>query len=219
MSSISLKIAYPIIIAGLFIMVAFIALNYQNLNTSFYIIFGLLIAYIFLFGFATGQHFSSPFKKLLKSADNLSKGDLKSRFYLESKDEIGELARIFNRIADDLEESRTQTQTMEKSVDIKVQARTQALEETINALEQKIKNRTVELQRMALELEKIKSQPKTREEEISNLKSQTDELRKELDDEPKPKKRRPRKIVQKPEEITLDESAGSSENPPINTGQ
>ncbi len=185
MSSISLKIAYPIIIAGLFIMVAFIALNYQSLSTSLYVIFSLLIVYIFLFGFATGQNFANPLKKLLRSADNLSKGDLKSRFYLESKDELGELARVFNRIAEDLEESRGQTQTMEKSVDIKVQARTRALEETINALEQKIKNRTVELERMAQEMDRIKIQSRPKISEA------TPELV-----APKPRKGRVKKIVQ-----------------------
>ncbi|KKP42890.1 MAG: Methyl-accepting chemotaxis sensory transducer, partial [Parcubacteria group bacterium GW2011_GWA2_33_14] len=154
MPKLSLKIAYPIIIAGLFVIVAFVAFNYGTLTRDFYIIFFLLIVYIFLFGFATGQNFSSPVRKLLKSADSLSKGDLKSRFYLESKDELGELARVFNKIADNLQESRSETEMMEKSVDIKVQARTQPLEETIDALEQKIRNRTFEIQKTSTELEK-----------------------------------------------------------------
>src|SRR3989344_6533344 len=136
MPKLSLKIAYPIIIAGMFIMVAFIALNYQTLSLNFYVILVFLIIYIFLFGFATGQNFSTPVRKLLESADNLSKGDLKSRFYLESKDELGQLAQTFNRIADNLEESESENKTIERSVDMRVQARTQGLEETINALEQ-----------------------------------------------------------------------------------
>ncbi|MDO8530366.1 MAG: HAMP domain-containing protein [bacterium] len=195
MSSISLRIAYPIIIAGLFIMVAFIALNYQSLSTSFYIIFSLLIIYIFLFGFATGQNFASPLKKLLRSADNLSKGDLKSRFYSESKDELGELARVFNRIAEDLEESRGQTETMEKSVDIKVQARTRALEETINALEQKIKNRTVELEKMVQEMDKIKAQPIARKAEVTAPEVEGGEVMQEAA-MPKPRKKRVKKVVE-----------------------
>lgn len=147
------------------------ALNYQSLNANFYIIFALLVIYIFLFGFATGQNFSTPVKKLLESAGNLSKGNLKSRFYLESKDELGELARVFNRIADNLEESHSETDTMEKSVDMKVQARTRELEETINALEQKVKNRTLELERIMRDLEKFQNDSKAREAEIANLKS------------------------------------------------
>src|SRR3989338_3936875 len=161
MLKISFKIAYPIILAGLFVIVAFIGFNYENLNLSFYIIFLLLTIYIFLFGFATGQQFSKPVKELLQKADNLSKGDLKSRFYLENKDELGELARVFNKIADDFEQSKNQNENMERAVDIKVKARTQALDETINALEQKVKDQT-------------------KEEEILELKERIKDLKKEL---------------------------------------
>ena len=181
MFNVSLKIAYPIIIAGLFVIVSFIGFNYQNLNVSFYVIFFLLVIYIFLFGFATGQNFAAPVKKLLQRADDLSKGNLKSRLYLQTKDEIGELARIFNKIAEEFEKNKTETETLEKSVDIKVKARTQALEETINALEQKVKNRTLELQRLSVELDRINKQPQKEEEEkILDLKNQIKELKKGL---------------------------------------
>jgi dynactin complex subunit len=43
----------------------------------------------------------------------------------------------------------------EKSVSIKVQAKTKELEETINALEQKVKNRTIEMQRLSEELNRF----------------------------------------------------------------
>ncbi len=178
MLRISLKIAYPIILAGLFIIVAFVGFNYENLNINFYIILFLLTVYIFLFGFATGQNFARPVRELLQKANNLSQGDLKSRFYLENKDELGELARVFNKIADEFEQSKNENENVDKSVDIKVKARTQALEETINALEQKVKNRTAELQRIAGELEKFKDQPK--EEEILDLKEKIKDLKKEL---------------------------------------
>lgn len=157
MFSISFKVAYPIVIAGLFIVAVFVALNYQTLNPNFYIILLLVVAYIFLFGFATGQNFASPIKKFLQRADELSKGDLSARFYSENKDELGELAKTFNKIAEDLAASKERADTLEKSVDMKVQARTQTLEETINALEQKVRNRTLELQRIVGESEKLKS--------------------------------------------------------------
>ena len=119
-------------------MVSFIALNYNNLNTSFYIVFAFLAVYVFLFGFAIGQNFTAPVKKLLKRANDLSDGDLKSRFYSESKDELGQLANTFNRIADQLEESNSENEKTKKSVGIKVEAETQSLREVINALEQKV---------------------------------------------------------------------------------
>ena len=97
MLKISLKIAYPIILAGVFVIIAFIGFNYENLNINFFVIFLFLIIYIFLFGFATGQNFAVPFKKILQGADDLAKGDLKSRIYIKSNDELGQLAIIFNQ--------------------------------------------------------------------------------------------------------------------------
>ena len=186
MARLSLKIAYPIIIAGLFIIVSFIAVNYENFNGGFYFILVLLIIYIFLFGFAIGQNLSYPVKKLLKIADNLIRGDLKSRSYLENKDEIGELAMIFNRLADALEERRYENEKMERSVDMKVKAKTQALEETIDALEQKVKNRTFELQKMEHELERMRGARSVRAEggAIKNNKKENNgrESAKEQDD-------------------------------------
>src|SRR5438105_1884524 len=104
MANLSFKIAFPIIVAGFFIMVSFIAINYKTLNPTLYILLAFLAIYIFLFGFAIGQNFTAPVKRLLKKADDLSRGDLKSRFYAESKDEIGQLSTTFNRIAEKLED-------------------------------------------------------------------------------------------------------------------
>ncbi len=202
MPTLSSKIALPIIIAGLFIMVSFVALNYENLNTAFYLIFSFITAYIFLFGFAIGQNFTAPVKKLLKKADDLSRGDLKSRFYAESKDEIGQLSNVFNKIADRLEESNSENELTKKSVGIKVEAETQSLREVIGALEQKVQNRSLELQRMVSDLEKFKEYSKTREAESEELKNQIMELKKRLEvhgvKKEKPKK--PKKITNEGEQ-------------------
>ncbi len=179
-SNLSLKIAVPIIIAGIFIVTVFIALNYERLDINFYVVFTLIIIYIFFFGFAAGQRFAIPVKKLLKRAINLSEGDLTSRIYLETKDEFGDLAKTFNKIADELEESHSKIETTEKSVDIKVKAKTQALEEIINALEQKVKNRTLELQKIINESEIIREKTKTKEIETEQLRKELDNLKKAL---------------------------------------
>ena len=179
-SNVSFKIAVPIIITGIFIIAVFIALNYERLNKNFYIVFILTAVYIFLFGFATGQKFAMPVKKLLKRAIDLSEGDLTARIYLETKDEFGDLAKVFNKIADELEESRSRTETTEKSVDIKVKARTQALEEIINALEQKVKNRTLELQRIINESKVIQKKTKNKEMETEQLKKELSNLKEAL---------------------------------------
>lgn len=148
MQKISFKIAVPVILAGLFSIVVFVALNPEGLPTSFYIILFLLSVFVFFYGLYVGQSVANPIEKILKRAVDLSKGDTKARFYLETKDEFGELAQIFNKIADDLENSRNKAESSEKSVNIKVKAKTADLEETINALEQKVKNRTIEIERL-----------------------------------------------------------------------
>ncbi len=176
MSKLSLKVAVPVILAGIFAIVILIALYYDRLELSYYVVFFLLVVCIFFFGFAIGQGISQPVKKLLQRAEDLSQGNLTTRVYLESKDEFGELARIFNKIAQELEESHCDNEKMEKSVDIKVRARTQALEETIDALEQKIKNRTIELEKMMKESERLEQEAKEKEIEAGSLKRELDVL-------------------------------------------
>ncbi len=166
------------ILAGLFIIITFVALDYEKIEWSFYIVFFILAIYTFFFGFLTGQRFVSPIKKLIERATNLAEGDLSARIYLEnSKDEFGQLAQVFNKIAEELEKSQTETKETERSVNVKVKARTQALEEVINSLEQKIRNRSLELEKIVGESEKLRDQAKTREAEMEGLKKELSELK------------------------------------------
>jgi len=168
----SLKIAFSIIIAGVFIIIAFIGYNYQNLNSSTYVILYLLVIFTFLFGLAAGQNITMPLKRLLESVDSFSKGDLKRRIYLESTDEVGELTKIFNKIAEEFEKKNEENETSKKSVDIKSKTRILILEEVISALDKKIKNRTLEFQKIVEDSEKFKEQLKLKDKEIIGLKSQ-----------------------------------------------
>lgn len=174
MAKFTTKIVIPIILVGIFAIAVFIAVGSEQLGPGFYIVALFFAIYVFFFGLAIGQNLSSPMKKLLDKAVELSKGNLSSRVYLETKDEFSELANIFNKIAEELEASREQEANAEKSVGIKVKARTQELEETINALEQKVKNRTIELERLIEESGKL-------QEAVENKGAETEELRKELD--------------------------------------
>ncbi|MCX6719560.1 MAG: HAMP domain-containing protein [Candidatus Staskawiczbacteria bacterium] len=188
MSKISSKIAVPIMLVGFFAIAVFIGIDHEKLNPEFYIILGLFIVYVFLFGLAIGQNLSSPVKKLLDKANELSKGNLSSRVYLETKDEFAELAKAFNKIAEDLEESHVQGENAEKSVGIKVKARTQELEETIQALEQKVKNRTIELERLVGESSKLQADAKNKEIEVGQLRKEMSSFKQKLGKYSKPKK-------------------------------
>lgn len=175
MAKLTAKIAIPIILVGVFTIVIFIAVSGDQMGPFFYFIVLFLVVYVFFFGLMIGQNLSSPVKKLLNNATELSRGNLSSRIYLESKDEFSELARVFNEIAEELRASREQGANAEKFVGIRVKARTKELEETIDALEQKIKNRTIEIERLIEEANKLQGDVKTKGEE-------TDQLRRELGD-------------------------------------
>jgi len=188
MSKLTTKISIPVILAGVFAMTVFIAFDQERLNLSFYILIFLLSIFVFFFGFATGQQFSSPVKKLLERAKELSEGNLSSRVYLETKDELAELAKVFNKIAENMEYSRIEQDNAEKEVGIKVRARTQELEETIEALEQKVKNRTAELERLISEYDRFKQSIKSKELEAEELKKQLEELKQKSKKAGRPKK-------------------------------
>jgi nitrate/nitrite-specific signal transduction histidine kinase len=157
------KIALPIILAGIIAVSVFIFLDYEKLEPGSYIIIGLFFIFIFLFGFTSGQNLTNPIRKLLKRAIDLNNGDLKSRIYLESKDELAELAKVFNQIAERLEQSQAGEGNIDKAVSIKVEAQTKYLKEAIVALEQKVKNRTIELQRANDEIKKLQHEVKSKQ--------------------------------------------------------
>ncbi len=165
----SLKVSLAIITAGIFIIVAFVGYNYQTLNSSTYVILYLLIAFIFLFGFAAGQSITMPIKKLLESADGFSKGDFKRRGDFNSNDEVGQLTKVFNKIAEAFEKKNIESEDSKKSLDIKLKTRILILEEVVNALDRKIKNRTLEFQKLVEEAENIKEQMQIKDREIFDL--------------------------------------------------
>jgi HAMP domain-containing protein len=89
---------------------------------------------------------------------------------VDTRDEMEELAEIYNRLAEKLKESLDKEKAAEGSIDIKVRAKTQSLEETINALERKIQNRTIELEKNLKEIEDLKMQLKVKDDELIGLK-------------------------------------------------
>lgn len=165
MAKLTLRIAVPIILVGIFAIIVFVAIGYKPSEPAFYVVVAFLAVYIFFFGLAIGQNLSSPVRKILNKATELSQGNLSSRVYLETKDELSELARAFNKIAEELEASQKQSSDVEKSVAIKVKAKTKELEETINALEQKVRNRTAELERLIKESNDLQVELKRVKEE------------------------------------------------------
>mgnify|MGYP001572393265 CR=1 FL=1 len=52
MLSIISKIAFPIIISGIFITVVFVATGYEGIGLNLYIVFSTVTVFVFLFGFS-----------------------------------------------------------------------------------------------------------------------------------------------------------------------
>ncbi len=174
------EIAIPMVLVGVFAAVVFLAIGSEQSGPVFYIVILFLAVFVFFFGLATGQNLTSPLQKLLGKAKELSEGNLSTRVYLETKDELAELADTFNKIAEELETSHEQEVNSEKSVGIKVQAKTQELEETISALEQKVKNRTIELERLVEESNKLQTDVKEKEEETTQLRKELNDLNQKI---------------------------------------
>jgi len=181
------KISIPIILVGIFAIVVFLAIDSKQMSFGFYMVLLFFAIYVFSFGFATGQNLVSPLRKIIDEATELSNGNLSSRVYLETKDELSDLAKIFNKIAEELEASRQQETNMEKSVGIKVKAKTQELEETINALDQKVKNRTIELERLIKESSLLQADVKNKAEETARLKKELSDFKQKISKYGKPK--------------------------------
>lgn len=180
MSKITSKITVPIVLVGLFSIVVFVSITYEQLGIAFYVILLFLSIYIFSFGFAVGQSFASPVRKLLEKTRELSKGNLSSRVYLHTKDELAELAELINQIAEELEETHIDDKMIEKSADIKAKARTQVLEESVGALEEKVRSRTAELEKILAESKTLRRQMRYRESEIAQLNKEIDKLSSKL---------------------------------------
>ncbi len=177
MAKLSYKIAFPIILSTAFAITIFVAIDSEEKTGAFYFVLFLIAVALFFFGYATGERFASPVQELLRRANRLNEGDLSNRIYLDTRDEIEELAKVFNKLAEKLEESSERERSTESSVEMKVRAKTQALEETIGALEQKVQNRTIELERLAKNSETMQSQIKEKEKQVEELKQELDELK------------------------------------------
>ena len=146
-----------------------------------------------------------PLKKLVKGTNEVAKGNLDFRIEIESRDELGELSEQFNKMTNQLKETKTAleaakenlekrvqerteelkkiTEALEESkaaLEIKVKARTQELEQFTKSLEDQIKQRTKELQEKVKELEKFQKFTVGREMKIVELKEEIKRLKKEL---------------------------------------
>ncbi|RLC39801.1 MAG: hypothetical protein DRH33_01900 [Candidatus Nealsonbacteria bacterium] len=148
------------------------------------IMFVLTIALVIIISFYFAKKITQPLEQLRKGAEIIGKGNFEHRIKLKTGDEIEELGRTFNQMAEDLRRSRAALEESETVLKIKVKARTRELEELAQSLEERVKERTKELQERVNELERFHRLTVGRElkmielkEEIKRLKAQIRELK------------------------------------------
>ena len=178
MPSLSTKIAQSIIISGLFIVVAFVAIYYQNPVSGFYFVIAFVVFFIIAFGLAMGRTFARPVQQMLEQADSVKNGHANKIFYLKTKDEVEELAKTFDKIAHDFEQTKSKAESLKTAAEIKFKTKDLLSDQVAKALEQKIKNRTNDLERALAELDNMQVRVKMKDEQITALEAKIAKLSK-----------------------------------------
>lgn len=103
---------------------------------------------VLLLTISVARQITTPLKKLTEGANVIGAGDLSQRVRISSRDEIGELARTFNGMAQSLEERSQALLDLNRELEDKVQERTRKLEATskqVKSAYQELKEAQVQL--------------------------------------------------------------------------
>ncbi len=98
------------------------------------ILFLLAAAGSIVAGSLLARHFTKPIKELLEGIHKVTRGDLKTRLEIQRRDEIGELGRAFNKMAESLGISRRELDEYNRLLEVKVSERTRELKEAQDAI-------------------------------------------------------------------------------------
>jgi len=137
---------YPVVIAG--VHWGWLHLDYSldqykaSLATIYKSIISLVISLLFatvLVSYYIARYISKPILELRKKANLIARGDLTQRAAVNRDDEMGELARDFNKMVEQLQITHKQLQNSQKELEKKVVLRTKELQELNAQLDIKIK--------------------------------------------------------------------------------
>ncbi|MEK9154837.1 MAG: methyl-accepting chemotaxis protein [Patescibacteria group bacterium] len=144
-----------------------------------FILSGFLVVFLsLLMIILLSQLLLRELKSVSDAADKISEGDLSARIKTKSKDEIGRLAIVFNKMLDKIENSRLELEKVNSSLTEKVKGKTSELEMAKNSLEREVSEQTVQLKEKLSELEKFKKLTIGRELKMIELKKKIEELEK-----------------------------------------
>jgi len=131
-----------------------------------------LLYFYFAFAFLFSKLITIPINRLYRGIKKVTKGDLEYRVDIHTGDEIEELGKAFNEMAEELKESQSKTEELKTVLQIKVKARTRELEEINKTLEIKVKKRTEELKKRLDQMEKFHRLTVNRELKMIELKKE-----------------------------------------------
>lgn len=97
------------------------------LMTTVLVIIGMAIIYSTI---KVVKKLIEPIHDLVHATKELSSGNLDAKAHITTKDELGQLAHSFNRMADDLKKNITELEEYKNELEIKVADRTQELEKS-----------------------------------------------------------------------------------------
>lgn len=150
--------------------------------------FALISALIALIGaFITAilsRRFLKNLQPILVAATEVAKGNTSVRAKIKGQDEVGQVALVFNRMLDaveqatkDLNDAQTKLRNANTDLEQRVKERTGELEQLKAGLEQAIMDRTKEMKEKMEELEKFKKLTVGRELKMIELKKEIERLK------------------------------------------
>ena len=144
-------------------------------------IFSVFILFISVItGLFYGKTISKSIEKLTDVAQKIAAGDIKQRAVIESKDEMGYLANVFNQMIEKIEKDKKDLKEAEEKLEIRVKERTLELGTLKDNLEKIVTEKTEGLQKNVDELERFKSLAVGRELKMVELKKEVMELKEQL---------------------------------------
>lgn len=127
------------------------------------------------------RNFTRPLRNLIKGTKEVTKGNLDCVINVETRDELGELAKHFNMMTRQLKKANLAFEEVKAALEIRVEARTRELKELAENLEDQIRERTGDLQKRVLELERLHKLTVGRELKMIELKKEIKKLKEELE--------------------------------------
>jgi len=144
-------------------------------------IFSVFILFISVItGLFYGKTISKSIEKLTDVAQKIAAGDIKQRAVIESKDEMGYLANVFNQMIEKIEKDQKDLKEAEEKLEIRVKERILELGTLKDNLEKIVTEKTEGLQKNVDELERFKSLAVGRELKMVELKKEVMELKEQL---------------------------------------